>query len=145
MTIEERTGLYKKLFPECRALSAVKAIIDKGFYEAGTIQQIELLRELDTELAKAYKVWLPVVTFFVRDHNYVTVTKEIYLGELSIEAFLHQFRHHLQNEARDPNKRLLLVEDNKDLDDRIPYKDTVYLMRGEDDAVAWARFIIESV
>ncbi len=146
MTIEERVELYKKLFPECKAFSPMRqVIIAKGYKGANTIQQIELLRELGTELARVYKVRLPVVTFFVRDNNYVAVTQEIYLAEPDLEGYLHQFRHHLQNEARDPNKRLLLMEDIKGLDDRIPYKDTNSLLAGEDDAVAWAKFLIESV
>lgn len=146
MTIEERAELYKSLFPECKAFGAVRrVIITKGYRKADTLQKIELLRELDTELAKVYKVRIPVLTFFVRDNNYVAATQEIYLTEPELEGFLHQFRHHLQNEARQYERRLLLVEDIKGMDDRLPYKDTIYKMYGEDDAIAWAKFIIESV
>lgn len=146
MTIEERVELYKNLFPECKAFSPVRrVIIAKGYRKADTLQRVELLRELDTELARVYKVRIPVVTFFVRDNNYVAATQEIYLAEPDLEGFLHQFRHHLQNEARQYERRLLLVEDIKGLDDRLPYKDTIYKMYGEDDAIAWAKFIIESV
>lgn len=146
MTIEERVELYKELFPDCKAFSPMrKVIIAKGYKNADTAQQIELLRELDTELAGAYKVVIPVLTFFVRDNNYVKETKEIYLTEPDLEGFLHQFRHHLQNEAREVDRRLLLVEDNKSIDYRIPYKDAKSLLQGEDDAKAWSRFIIESV
>lgn len=146
MTIEERVELYKSLFPECKAFSPVRrVIIAKGYRKADTLQRVELLRELDTELAKAYKVRIPVLTFFVRDNNYVAATQEIYLAEPELEGFLHQFRHHLQNEARQYERRLLLVEDIKGLDDRIPYKEANSLLSGEDDAIAWAKFIIESV
>lgn len=146
MTIEERVELYKSLFPECKALGAVRrVIIAKGYRKADTLQRVELLRELATELTKAYKVRIPVVTFFVRDNNYVAATQEIYLAEPELEGFLHQFRHHLQNEARQYERRLLLVEDIKGLDDRIPYKEANSLLSGEDDAIAWAKFIIESV
>lgn len=146
MTIEERVELYKGLFPECKALGAVRrVIIAKGYRKADTLQRVELLRELATELTKAYKVRIPVVTFFVRDNNYVAATQEIYLAEPELEGFLHQFRHHLQNEARQYERRLLLVEDIKGLDDRIPYKEANSLLSGEDDAIAWAKFIIESV
>lgn len=146
MTIEERIELYKSLFPECKAFGAVRrVIIAKSYRKADTLQKIELLRELDTELAKVYKVRIPVLTFFVRDNNYVAATQEIYLAEPDLEGFLHQFRHHLQNEARQYERRLLLVEDIKGLDDRLPYKDTIYKMYGEDDSIAWAKFIIESV
>lgn len=141
MTIEERVELYKKLFPECRALDPVRAFV----MPTDRIGAIEAIRELGTELAKAYKVRLPVVTFFVRDNNYVAVTQEIYLAEPDLEGYLHQFRHHLQNEARLYERRYLLLEDNKELDDRIPYKDAISLLAGEDDAKAWARFLIESV
>ncbi|MDO4326385.1 MAG: hypothetical protein Q4E24_10200 [bacterium] len=146
MTIEERVALYKSLFPECKAFSPMRrVIIAKGYRKADTLQRMELLRELDTELAKAYKVRIPVVTFFVRDNNYVAATQEIYLAEPDLEGFLHQFRHHLQNEARQYERRLLLMEGIKGLDDRIPYKEANSLLSGEDDAIAWAKFIIESV
>lgn len=65
------------------------------------------------------------------------------LGEPSLEGFLHQFRHHLQNKAREPQYKYLLVENDPKADYRIPYKDCVYRMYGEDDARAWARMVIE--
>lgn len=146
MTIQERVELYKSLFPECKAFSPMRrVIIAKRYKSVDPLQKIELLRELDTELAKDYKVRIPVVTFFVRDNNYVAATQEIYLAEPDLEGFLHQFRHHLQNEARQYERRLLLVEDIKGLDERIPYKEANSLLSGEDDAIAWAKFIIENV
>lgn len=146
MTIEERIELYKELFKDCKAFSPMRqVIIAKGYRNATPNQQLELLRELDTELAKAYDVRIPVITFYVRDNNYVRETQEIFLTEPDLEGFLHQFRHHLQNEAREQSKRFLLVEDNKSIDSRIPYKDTISTMYGEDDARAWSKFIIESV
>lgn len=86
---------------------------------------------------------IPVITAWVRDDNYVHSTKEIFLGEPSLEGFLHQFRHHLQNKAREPQYKYLLVENDPKADYRIPYKDCVYRMYGEDDARAWARMVIE--
>lgn len=146
MTIDERVELYKEFFKACKAVSPVRqVIIAKGYREAEPLKQVELLRELGTELAKAYKVRLPVITFFVRDNNYVAVTQEIYLAEPDLEGFLHQFRHHLQNEARQYERRLLLVEDIKGIDEKIPYKEANSLLAGEDDAKAWAKFIIDSV
>lgn len=144
MTIEERVELYKSLFPDCKAIKAVKqVIIAKGYRNAPQPDKIELIRELDTALADEYQITIPVVTFFVRDNNYVKATKEIFLTDpADLEGFLHQFRHHLQNEAREQDKRLLLVE-NKKIDHRIPYRDTIYTMEGEDDARAWSRFIME--
>lgn len=57
MTIDERVELYKELFKECKAFSPVRqVIIAKGYREAEPLKQVELLRELGTELAKAYKV-----------------------------------------------------------------------------------------
>lgn len=88
-------------------------------------------------------VKIPVITAWVRDDNYVHSTKEIFLGEPSLEGFLHQFRHHLQNKAREPQYKYLLVENDPKADYRIPYKDCVYRMYGEDDARAWARMVIE--
>ena len=64
-------------------------------------------------------------------------------GEPSLEGFLHQFRHHLQNKAREPQYKYLLVENDPKADYRIPYKDCMYRMYGEDDARAWARMVIE--
>ena len=54
MTIEERVERYKELFPDCKAFSPMrKVIIAKGYRSANIHQRIELLRELDTELAGA--------------------------------------------------------------------------------------------
>ena len=113
MDLIERVESYKVLFKEC------------------------------TELADVYSVEIPVITAWVRDDNYVHSTKEIFLGEPSLEGFLHQFRHHLQNKAREPQYKYLLVENDPKADYRIPYKDCVYRMYGEDDARAWARMVIE--
>ena len=66
------------------------------------------------------------------------------LTKPDLEAFLHQYRHHLQNEAREQGKKLLLVEDKTEVDSRIPYKEAVSTFYGEDDAVAWARMVMES-
>lgn len=143
MTIEERVKLYKNLFPECKALEPVAHILAKGYKGGTSLQRLELLRELDTELAEAYNVFIPVITCWVRDDNYVAGTKEIYLGEPDLEGFLHQFRHHLQNEARVQERKLLLVEDNIEIDYRIPFKEAVSTLYGEDDAKAWSKFILE--
>lgn len=145
MLIEDRIDLYKSLFPECKALTPVAEAYSKLKNAASVIDSIEIIRELATRLTQLYKVTIPTVTFFVRDNNYVAVTQEIYLAEPDLEGYLHQFRHHLQNEARLYERRYLLLEDNKELDDRIPYKDAISLLAGEDDAKAWARFLIESV
>lgn len=145
MTLEERVQLYKELFKECKAIGAVSAVYAKGFEQGTPLQRLELLRELDTELADIYNVWIPVITCFTRDDNYVQSTKEIYLGEPDLEGFLHQFRHHLQNEARENERKFLLVEDNVDLDYRISYKEAKHLLYGEDDARAWSKMILESI
>ena len=145
MTVEERVELYKTIFKDCKALEPVSMVLAKGYKGATPLQRLELIRELDTELAELYSVWIPVITCFTRDDNYVQATREIFLGEPDLEGFLHQFRHHLQNEAREQERKLLLVEDNKDLDSRIPYKEATHPLYGEDDARAWARMIIESI
>ena len=124
MTIEERVELYKSLFPDCKAIAPVAKALAKGYREGSPLDKLEILRELDTDLTDAYKVWIPVITCW--------------------EAFLHQYRHHLQNEAREQGKRLLLVEDKTKVDSRIPYKEAVSTFYGEDDAVAWARMVMES-
>ena len=144
MTIEERVELYKSLYKECKALEPVANTLAKGYKQADPRKRLELIRELDTELAEVYMVRIPVITAWVRDDNYVHSTKEIFLGEPSLEGFLHQFRHHLQNKAREPQYKYLLVENDPKADYRIPYKDCVYRMYGEDDAVAWSRFLIEN-
>lgn len=87
-------------------------------------------------------VSIPVITCWVRDDNYVQATGEIYLTEPELEGFLHQFRHHLQNVERKYERRGLTTEGKLDIAD-IPYKDTVYSMRGEDDARAWSKFLID--
>lgn len=144
MTIQERIELYKRLFPACKALEPVRKACAKGLEKASPLQRLEIMRELDTELADAYKVWIPVITCWVRDNSYVRATKEIFLGEPKLEGFLHQFRHHLQNEARAESRKLLLVEENPQIDYRIPYKEAIHTMEGEDDAIAWSQFLLES-
>ena len=131
MDLIERVESYKVLFKECKALEPVSMALAKGYKSATPLQRLEIIRELDTELA------------WVRDDNYVHSTKEIFLGEPSLEGFLHQFRHHLQNKAREPQYKYLLVENDPKADYRIPYKDCMYRMYGEDDARAWARMVIE--
>lgn len=84
-----------------------------------------------------------IIPVYLTDEGDVHSTKEIFLGEPSLEGFLHQFRHHLQNKAREPQYKYLLVENDPKADYRIPYKDCVYQMQGEDDARAWARMVIE--
>ena len=145
MTVEERVKLYKDLFKECKALEPVSMVYAKGYKQGTPLQRLELIRELDTELAEIYNVWIPVITCFTRDDNYVASTKEIFLGEPDLEGFLHQFRHHLQNEAREQERKLLLVEDKADLDSRIPYKEAKHPLYGEDDARAWSKMIMESI
>ena len=87
-------------------------------------------------------VSIPVITVWVRDNSYVPETGEIYLTEPDIEAFLHQFRHHLQNVERKYERRGLTVEGKAELY-KIPYENCTYTMRGEDDAVAWTTMLLE--
>ena len=122
MDLIERVESYKVLFKECKALEPVSTALAKGYKSATPLQRLEIIRELDTELAEVYSVEIPVITAWVRDDNYVHSTKEIFLGEPSLEGFLHQFRHHLQNKAREPQYKYLLVEDDPKADYRIPYK-----------------------
>ena len=144
MTIEERIELYKSLYKECKALEPVANTLAKGYKQADHRKRLELIRELDTELAEVYMVRIPVITCGVRDNSYVLQTKEIYLADPELEAFLHQFRHHLQNEARELSRKYLLMEDDPKTDYRIPYREANSMLYGEDDAVAWSRFLIEN-
>ena len=81
MTIEERVELYKSLYKECKALEPVANILAKGYKQADPRKRLELIRELDTELAEVYMVRIPVITCGVRDNSYVLQTKEIYLAD----------------------------------------------------------------
>lgn len=139
MQIESRIELYKSLFGEnCKALEVVKGFI----LPVDRLEALEAIRGLNTELSNLYMVSLPTLTVWVRDDNYVAATGEIYLTEPELERFLHQFRHHLQNVERKYERRGLTTEGKLELAG-IPYKDTVYKMYGEDDAIAWSRFLIE--
>lgn len=140
MTIDDRVELYKQLFPECKALDPVKKFV----MPVDRLNALEAIRELNTTLADLYQVSLPVITVWVRDSSYVQATGEIYLTEPELEPFLHQFRHHLQNVERKYERRGLTTEGNLEIA-TLPYKDTLYKMYGEDDAVAWSRFLIENV
>lgn len=144
MTIEERVELYKKKFHDCRAIDPVRELICiEKFYDKAGLEALEKIRELNTKLTDLYMVSLPVITVWVRDSNYVQATEEIYLVEPVLEDFLHQFRHHLQNIERKYERRGLTAEGNNALSWKIPYENTIYRMYGEDDAIAWSRFIIE--
>lgn len=139
MEIRKRVELYKSLFgADCKALEAVKEFI----LPVDRLEALEAIRGLNTELSNLYMVSLPTLTVWVRDNSYVAATGEIYLTEPELEGFLHQFRHHLQNVERKYERRGLTTEGKLELAG-IPYKDTVYKMYGEDDAVAWSRFLVE--
>ena len=125
-------------------IEAVANTLAKGYKQADPRKRLELIRELDTELAEVYMVRIPVITCGVRDDNYVHSTKEIFLADPELEAFLHQFRHHLQNEARELSRKYLLMEDDPKADYRIPYREANSMLYGEDDAVAWSRFLMEN-
>lgn len=141
MRIGDRVGLYKGLFKDCKALEPVKAVVQAGLYTS-KLDALEQIRKLNTALADAYMVSIPVITVWVRDSSYVPETGEIYLTEPDLEEFLHQFRHHLQNVERKYERRGLTVEGKQELA-KIPYEDCLYTMRGEDDAIAWARMLVE--
>ena len=143
MNIRNRVELYKQVFGDkCKAIEPVKEFIK--CIPADDLEQLEALRRLNTVLSDEYKVIIPVMTVWVRDYNYVNATYEMYLTEPSLEEFLHLFRHHLQNIDRRYERRGLLVEDIEEQSIReMPYKDTVKRMYGEDDARAWAKYVIE--
>lgn len=145
MLIEDRIELYKSLFSKCKAQAPVAEAYSKLKSAASVIGNIEIIRELATRLTQLYKVTIPTVTFFVRDHSYVACTDEIFLGSIDLKAFLREYRFHLQNEARKYDKRYLLLEDREDLDIRLPFTDTESPMYGADDAEAWAIMLIESL
>lgn len=141
MRIADRIKLYKSKFSDCRAIKPVKEIYSK-WVEAGELERLELLRELNTQLSDLYMVSIPVITVWVRDDNYVKATGEIYLTEPELGGFLHQFRHHLQNVERKYERRGLTAEGKMEYS-KLPYEDCLYKMLGEDDAIAWARFLVE--
>lgn len=142
MKIGDRVKLYKKIFKDCKALEPVKEVMQAGIH-TDKLEALEQIRELNTNLADAYMVSIPVITVWVRDNSYVPETGEIFLTEPELEAFLHQFRHHLQNVERIYERRGLTTEGKMELS-KIPYEDTIYRLRGEDDALAWSKFIIDS-
>lgn len=139
MEIKSRIKLYKSLFgADCKALEAVRGFI----LPTDKLEALEAIRGLNTVLSDLYMVSIPTLTVWVRDNSYVQATGEIYLTEPELEGFLHQFRHHLQNVERKYERRGLTTEGKLELA-KIPYEDTVYKMYGEDDAIAWSRFLIE--
>ena len=138
MTIQERVELYKSIFKDSKALPIVKAFV----MPVDRIGALEAIRELDTALADLYRVSIPVITCWVRDDNYVPATGEIYLTEPELEPFLHQFRHHLQNVERKYERRGLTAEGLDPSYHRIPYEKCIYKLYGEDDARAWAKYLV---
>lgn len=139
LTIEERVELYKKIFKDSRAIDPVKAFV----MPADKIEALEAIRALNTTLSDLYMVSLPTITVWVRDDNYVSATGEIYLTEPHLGAFLHQFRHHLQNVERKYQRRGLTAEGLNGAFYRVPYEKCMYKLYGEDDARAWATFLLE--
>lgn len=143
MTICERVELYKSLYKGSTAPTIVSKVIDDGFYTLTGLEALEAIRRLNTDLSDYYQISIPVITVWVRDDNYVQATGEIYLTELDLEGFLHQFRHHLQNIERRYERRGLTAEGADPKYWRVPYEECIYRMPGEDDAKAWAKFVIE--
>lgn len=139
MTIEERVELYKSIFKDSVAIETVKAFV----MPVKRLEALEAIRDLNTTLADLYKVSLPVITCWVRDDNYVPATGEIYLTEPELEPFLHQFRHHLQNIERKYERRGLTAEGLSEEYYRVPYENCIYGLYGEDDARAWAKFLVD--
>ena len=146
MTIRERVELYKRVFKDSVAIEPVREFMNKCDWITGDdFERLECIRSLNTELSGVYQVSIPVITVWVRDNNYVSATGEIYLTEPDLEGFLHQFRHHLQNVERKYERRGLTAEGSMDKNVwRLPYKDTIHRMYGEDDARAWSKFVIEA-
>ena len=119
----------------------MKALLHKGV-PVDKLDALEALRALNTELSDLYMVEIPVITCWVRDSNYVPETREIYLTEPDLKDFLHQFRHHLQNIERRYERRGLTTEGNQDIA-QIPYQECIYHLRGEDDAIARSKMLLE--
>lgn len=143
MKIRARVEMYKGIFKDCKAIHPVKEFILAGI-PTDRSEYLEALRDLDTKLSDLYEVSIPVITCWVRDYSYVPETGEIFLTEPNLEEFLHQYRHHLQNVERKYERRGLTTEGDKSLS-KIPYEDCIYLLRGEDDARAWSKAIMEMV
>lgn len=143
MRIDDRVKLYKSLYQGSIAPTIVSKIIADGFYTLTGLEALEAIRGLNTDLSDYYQVSIPVITVWVRDDNYVQATGEIYLTEPDLEGFLHQFRHHLQNIERRYERRGLTSEGSNPKYWKVPYEDCIYRMSGEDDAKAWAKFVIE--
>lgn len=141
MLIVDRVDLYKSYFSECKAVEPVKDLLHKGV-PVDKLAALEAIRALDAELSDLYMVEIPVITCWVRDSNYVPETREIYLTEPDLKDFLHQFRHHLQNIERRYERRGLTTEENQEIA-QIPYQDCIYHLRGEDDAIAWSKMLLE--
>lgn len=142
LSIEERVELYKKIFKDSRAIEPVKEYLQAGV-KINKLEELEAIRRLNTTLTDLYMVSLPTITVWVRDSSYVPETGEIYLTEPDLEAFLHQFRHHLQNVERKYERRGLTAEGLNGVFYKVPYEKCIYRLRGEDDAVAWSKFLIE--
>ena len=142
LSIEERVVAYKKFFRNSIAIDPVKKVMQAGI-PTNKLEALKQIRELNTVLADAYMVSIPVITVWVRDNSYVPETGEIYLTEPELEAFLHQFRHHLQNVERKYERRGLTAEGLNGAFYKLPYEKCIYSMRGEDDAIAWSKFLIE--
>lgn len=140
MSIDDRVKMYKKVFKPCKALEALKGFV----LPVDRIEALEALRELNTALSDAYQVSIPVITVWVRDNSYVPETGEIYLTEPELEPFLHQYRHHLQNVERKYERRGLTTEGKLDIAN-LPYENCLYKLRGEDDSIAWSRFLIKTM
>jgi hypothetical protein len=132
--IPDRVKLYKKIFKDCKALDPVKELLQDGI-ATDRLEALGQIRELNTALADAYMVSIPVITVWVRDNSYIPEPGEIYLTEPEVEACLHQFRHHLQNVERKYERRGLTTEGNRE-HSRIPHEGCEYMLRGEVDAIA---------
>lgn len=141
MEIMDRVALYRSCWSDCKAVEPVRKLLKAGV-PVDKLEALEAIRALDTELSDLYMVEIPVITCWVRDSNYVPETREIYLTEPDLKDFLHCFRHHLQNIERRYERRGLTTEGNQDLA-LLPYQECIYKLRGEDDAIAWSKMLLE--
>ena len=90
-------------------IKAIKKMVKEGFYKKDDISKSKNIRDLNNELSSIYKIKEPEIIFGSKNFSpcYDTINNTIYLTNLSIISFLHEFKHSIQFNKKETNNEKL--------------------------------------
>lgn len=97
------TKMYCKINKD--TISKVKGLIKEGFYKKDELEQTKMIRKLCNELSSLYKIEEPDMIFASKNYSpcYDMLNNRIFLTNLSIISFLHEFKHCIQDNNKQIN------------------------------------------